>query len=60
MSHAIERMRQEYIKSLVGRRVVPRLRQIETADMTEAEPEKSLPDVPMHQRSFGVMDDDVP
>jgi hypothetical protein len=60
MSHAIERMRQEYIKSLVGRRVVRRLRQIETADMTEAEPEKSLPDEPMHQRGFGVMDDDVP
>ena len=60
MSHAIERMRQEYIKSLVGRRVVRRLRQIETADMTEAEPEKSLPDVPLHQRGFGVVDDDVP
>ena len=60
MSHAIERMRQEYIKSLVGRRVVRRRRQIETADMTKAEPEKSLPDVPMHQRGFGVMDDDVP
>jgi hypothetical protein len=57
MSHAIDRMRQEYIKSLVGRRVVRRLRQIE---MTEAEPEKSLPDVPMHQRGFGVVDDDVP
>ena len=41
MSHAIERMRQEYIKSLVGRRVVRRRRQIETAHMTEAEPEKS-------------------
>ena len=45
---------------MVGRRVVRRLRQIETADMTEAEPEKSLPDVPMHQRGFGLMDDDVP
>ena len=44
----------------LGRRVVRRLRQIETADMTEAEPEKSLPDVPMHQRGFGLMDDDVP
>ena len=54
MSHAIVRMRQE------GRRVVRRLRQIETADMTEAEPQKSLPDVPMHQRGFGLMDDDVP
>ena len=43
MSHAIERMRQEYIKSLVGRHVVRRRRQIETADMTEAEPEKVPP-----------------
>jgi hypothetical protein len=38
MSHAIERMRQEYIKSLVGRHVVRRRRQIETADMTEKSP----------------------
>ena len=61
MSYAIERMRQEYIKALVGRHVVRRLRQIETADMTEAEPEKPLPDVPLHKRGFGVMDqDDLP
>ena len=29
-------------------------------DMAEAEPEKSLPDVPLHKRGFGVMDEDVP
>jgi hypothetical protein len=58
MSHAIDRMRQEYIKSLVGRR--GRRRQIETADMAEAEPEKPLPDVPLHERGFGVMDEDGP
>ena len=50
MSYTIERMRQEYIKAQVGRRVVRRRRQIETADMTEAELEKALPDVPLHQR----------
>ena len=60
MSYAFDRMRQEYIKSLVGRHVVRRRRQIETADMTEAEPEKPLPDVPLHQRGFGVMDEDGP
>ena len=60
MSYAIDRMRQEYIKALVGRHVVRRRRQIETADMTEAEPEKPLPDVPLHQRGFGVMDEDGP
>ena len=56
MSHAIDRMRQEYIKSLVGRR--GRRRQIETADVTEAELEKPLPDVPLHQRGFGVIDEE--
>jgi hypothetical protein len=59
MSYAIERMRQEFIKALVGRRVVRR-RQIDTTDMTEAEPEKPLPDVPLHKRGFGVMDEDLP
>jgi hypothetical protein len=28
------------------------------ADMTE--PEKPLPDVPLHQRGFGIMDEDMP
>jgi len=58
MSHAIDRMRQEYIEFLAGRG--GRRRQIETADMTEAEPEKPLPDVPLHERGFGVMDEDGP
>ena len=30
------------------------------ADMAEAEPEKYLPDVPLHKRGFGVMDEDGP
>ena len=51
MSHAIERMRQQHIKALVGRHVVRRRRQ---SDMAEAEPEKPLPDAPLHKRGFGV------
>jgi hypothetical protein len=67
MSHAIERMRQEFIKALVGRHVVRR-RQSDMADMAEAsrrdrllqgEPEKPLPDVPLHKRGFGVRDEDA-
>jgi hypothetical protein len=29
-------------------------------DMAEAVPEKPLPDVPLHQRGFGIMDEDMP
>ena len=60
MSHAIDRMRQEYIRALVWRHVVRRRRQVDTADMAEAEPERPLLDVPLHQRGFGVIGDDVP
>jgi hypothetical protein len=57
MSFTIERMNQEYIQSLTGRQVVRR-RQSDMADMTE--PEKPLPDVPLHQRGFGILDEDMP
>ena len=50
MSNAIN----ELIKAKILRLVVRRRRQI---DMAEAEPEKSLPDVPLHQRGFGVRDE---
>jgi hypothetical protein len=60
MSQAIDRMRQEYIRALVWRHVARRERDYGMVDMVEAEPEKPLPDVPLHQRGFGVMDDDVP
>ena len=69
MSYAIERMRQEYITALVGRHVVRRRRESNIADMAEAsrhgrllqsEPGKALPDVPLHRRGFGVMDEEVP
>ena len=60
MSHAIDRMRQEHIKALVGRHVVRRRHEPDMADMAEAEPEKPLPDAPLHQRGFGFMDEEVP
>ena len=56
MSNAID----ELIKAKILRLVVRRRRQIDMADMVEAKPAKSLPDVPLHQRGFGVMDEDVP
>jgi hypothetical protein len=43
---------------MAGRSVIIR-RQCDMTDMTEAEPEKPLPDVPLHQRGFGVMDEDT-
>ena len=63
MSYAIERMRQERFKAFVE--ALPRSER----DMAEAsrrgrllqnEPEKRLPDVPLHKRGFGVVDEDVP
>jgi hypothetical protein len=69
MSLTTDRMRQEYIKALVGRHVVRRRRDSDIADMIEAslsgrllqsEPEKSLPDVPLHKRGFGIMEEDAP
>jgi hypothetical protein len=64
MSHAIDRMRQEHIKALVGRHVVRRRRQSDMAEASrrdgppQSEPEKALPDVPLHKRGFGIMDKD--
>jgi hypothetical protein len=61
--------RDEHIKSLIEHQTAQRRRERDMddlADMAEAnrrarllqsEPEKSLPDVPLHQRGFGVMDD---
>ena len=69
MNHAIERMRKEHLKALIGRHVVRRHGESDAADMAEAsrrgrllqsEPEMSFPDVPLHKRGFGVMDDNVP
>jgi hypothetical protein len=60
MSHAIERMRQERFKAFIEH---PRSER----DMAEAsrrgrllQSEPEIPDVPLHQRGFGVMDEDAP
>ena len=69
MSRGIDRAREELIKAQVLRD--QRRRNRDTVDMAEAirhgsplpshtEPEKRLPDVPLHKRGFGVMDEDVP
>ena len=71
MSRAFDRMRDEHIKALIGRNTGQRRRDRDTVDMAEAirhgsplrsrtEPDKSLPDVPLHKRGFGVMDEDEP
>ena len=60
MSHAIDRMREELIKARILRNIARRDRDYGVVDMVEAEPEKYLPDVPLHQRGFGVMDEDAP
>jgi hypothetical protein len=67
MNHAIRRMREEFIKARMRRHVVQRDGESDTVDMAEgsrrgrllqSEPEKPLPDVPLHKRGFGVMDED--
>jgi hypothetical protein len=55
---AIDRMRDELIKARILRHIARRHRQSATTDMAEAESEKSLPDMPLHKRGFGVMDED--
>jgi hypothetical protein len=60
MSYAIDRMRDKLIKVRILRQIARRHRESAVADMAEAEPKKSLPDVPLHKRGFGVMDEDVP
>jgi hypothetical protein len=54
---AIDHMRGELIKAKILRHIARRHRDYSIDDMAEAEPEKSLPDVPPHQRGFGVMDE---
>ncbi len=59
-------MRDELIKARILRNIARRHSDCDIADMTEAsrrgkllqsEPEKPLPDVPLHKRGFGVMDE---
>ena len=57
MSYVIDRMRDELIKARILRHIARRHSVYGTANMAESEPEQSLPDVPLHQRGFGVMDE---
>ena len=65
-NHAIERMREEFIKAMMRRPVIRRDGESELAEasrrgrLLQSEPQTSLSDVPLHKRGFGVMDDDVP
>ena len=67
MSNSLDRARDELIKAKILRNLTQRRREPNMADMAEAswrgrllegEPEKPLPDVPLHKRGFGVMDED--
>ena len=70
MSDSLDRAHAELIKAKILRRISQRHRDMaDLADMAEAsrrgrllqsEPEKPLPDVPLHKRGFGVMDEDQP
>ena len=57
MSYVIDHMRDKLIKARILRNLAQRHRQSGIVDMAEAEPEKPLPDVPLHQRGFGVIDE---
>jgi hypothetical protein len=67
MSNSHDRARGELIKARILRNLAQHHRERDMADMAEAsrrgrllesEPEKPLPDVPLHKRGFGVMDED--
>ena len=69
MSKALDRMREELIKARILRNIAQPHRHSAIADMAEAsrrgrllqsELEKALPDVPLHKRGFGVMDENMP
>jgi hypothetical protein len=61
--------RDEHIKALIEHQTAQRRRERDMADMAEAsrrgrllesEPERPLPNVPLHKRGFGVMDNEGP
>jgi hypothetical protein len=61
----LDRMREEHIKALIGQRAAQLSRERDIDDMfsrrgrlLQGPPEKPLPDVPLHKRGFGVMDED--
>ena len=54
-------MRDDLIKARILRNIARRhsvYGTVDIVDMAEAAPEKPLPDVPLHQRGFGVIDEE--
>jgi hypothetical protein len=66
MSHAIERMRQERFKAFIEHSPAHRRSERDMAEasrhgrLLQSEPEKPLPEVPLHERGFGVMEKEGP
>jgi hypothetical protein len=64
MSKIIDSMNNEHIKALIEHHSVQHRSEHDMAEasrrgrLLQSEPEKSLPDVPLHKRGFGVMDED--
>jgi hypothetical protein len=66
MSKIIDSTNNEHIKAFIERRTTaPRRSERDMAEasrrgrLLQSEPEKPLPDVPLHKRGFGVMDKDA-
>ena len=67
VSKTIDSMDNEHIKAFIeAHTTAPRRRERNMAEasrrgrLLQSEPEKPLPDVPLHNRGFGVMDEDLP
>jgi hypothetical protein len=66
MSWGIDRAREELIKVKIILRRQERIVADSVAEairhdgLRRSEPEKPLPDVPLHKRGFGVLDEDAP
>ena len=65
MSNAIDRMRQERLKAFIEHPPAHRRSERDIAEASRhgrllSEPEKPLPDVPLHQRGFGVLEKEGP
>jgi hypothetical protein len=66
MSKIIDSMNNEHIDAFIERHYVPPRSEYDMAEasrrgrLLQSGPEKPLPDVPLHKRGFGVMDEDTP
>jgi hypothetical protein len=64
MSNSLDRARAEFIKAKILRNLAQHHRERDMAEASRRgrllESEPLLPDVPLHKRGFGVMDEDKP